>query len=140
MEILLIEDGLVDARVAIGALKRSGFRHRLTLVRDGQEAVEFLHQQGLFALAPRPDLILLDLMLPKMSGLDVLNDIKQQEQLRAIPVVVMTSSSAEEDELQCRSLNVDEYIVKPLNLEKFLELVRKLKKFWLDDVTLPAVD
>jgi chemotaxis family two-component system response regulator Rcp1 len=140
MEILLIEDGLLDARVAIGALKRGGFRHRLTLVRDGSEAIEFLRQQGRFTLAPRPDLILLDLMLPKKSGLDVLNEIKQDEELRAIPVVVMTNSIAEEDELQCRSLNVDEYIVKPLNLDKFLELVRKLKKFWLNDVTLPAVD
>ncbi len=140
MEILLVEDGVVDARLAIGALKHGGFRHRLTLVRDGEEAMEFLHQRGRFAIVPRPDLILLDLMLPKKSGLDVLNEVKQDEHLRAIPVVVMTSSAAEEDKLQCRSLNVDEYIVKPLNLEKFLTLVKKLKKFWLDDVILPSVD
>ncbi len=76
MEILLVEDGLVDARLTIGALQHGGFRHRLTLVRDGEEALEFVFQRGKFALAPRPDLILLDLMLPKRSGLEVLHEVK----------------------------------------------------------------
>lgn len=140
MEILLVEDGLVDARLAIGALEQGGFRHRLTLVRDGEEALEFIFQRGKFAHAPRPDLILLDLMLPRKSGLDVLNEVKSHAGLKEIPVVVMTASAAEEDRLQCDSLKVDGYIIKPFNLEKFLDLVRTLKKYWLDDVILPAVE
>lgn len=140
MEILLVEDGLVDARLAIGALEHGGFRHRLTLVRDGEEALEFIGRQGKFAMAPRPDLILLDLMLPKKSGLEVLGEVKSDEDLSDIPIVIMTASEDEEDKLQCDQLNVDGYVTKPLNLEKFLELVRKLKKFWLDDVILPSVD
>ena len=94
MEILLVEDGLVDARLTIGALQHGGFRHRLTLVRDGEEALEFIFQRGKFALAPRPDLILLDLMLPKRSGLEVLHEVKSHEGLKEIPVVVMTASDA----------------------------------------------
>ena len=140
MEILLVEDGLVDARLTIGALQQGGFRHRLTLVRDGQEALEFIYQQGKFAQAPRPDLILLDLMLPKRSGLEVLGEVKSHEGLKDIPVVVMTASDAKEDKLQCDFLKVDGYIIKPVNLEKFLDLVRTLKKFWLDDVILPSVE
>ena len=140
MEILLVEDGLVDARLAIGALEQSGFRHRLTLVRDGDEALEFIYQRGKFAQAPRPDLILLDLMLPKRSGLEVLNEVKSQNGLRQIPVVIMTASEAEDDKLQCDTMKVDGYIVKPVNFEKFLDLVRKLKRFWLDDVVLPSID
>ena len=140
MEILLVEDGLVDARLTIAALEHGGFRHRLTLVRDGAEALEFIYRRGKVALAPRPDLILLDLMLPKKSGMDVLNEVKSQEGLNDIPVVIMTASEAEEDKLECDSLKVDGYVIKPVNMEKFLELVRKLKKFWLDDVILPSVD
>ncbi len=140
MEILLVEDGLVDARLTIGALQHGGFRHRLTLVRDGEEALEFIFQHGKFAQAPRPDLILLDLMLPRKSGLEVLNEVKSHEGLKDIPVVVMTASDAEEDKLQCDSLKVDGYIIKPVNMEKFLDLVRMLKKYWLDDVILPSVE
>ncbi|MHB0957948.1 MAG: response regulator [Pirellulaceae bacterium] len=140
MEILLVEDGLVDARLTIGALQHGGFRHRLTLVRDGEEALEFIFQRGRFAQAPRPDLILLDLMLPKRSGLEVLSEVKSREGLKEIPVVVMTASDAAEDKMQCDSLKVDGYIIKPVNLEKFLDLVRTLKKFWLDDVILPSVE
>ncbi len=140
MEILLVEDGLVDARLTIGALRQSGFRHRLTLVRDGDEALEFIYQRGKFAQVPRPDLILLDLMLPKKSGLEVLNDVKSHEGLKDIPVVIMTASQAEEDRLQCDSLKVDAYVSKPVNFEKFLALLRELKRFWLDDVILPSID
>ncbi len=138
MEILLVEDGLIDARVTIGALSHGGFRHRLTWLRDGEEALEFIHQRGQFALAPRPDLILLDLMLPKRSGLDVLQEVKADEQLRTIPVVILTASAAADDKLQCDALKVDGYIVKPVNLDKFLELVRTLKRFWHDDIILPS--
>ena len=141
MEILLVEDGLTDARLTIAALRLGGeFRHRLTLVRDGEEALEFLHRQGRFAQAPRPDLILLDLMLPKKDGLEVLSEVKADDTLKSIPVVIMTASEAEDDRVRCSTLNVDGYVVKPVNFEKFLELVQKLKKFWLDDVILPPVD
>jgi chemotaxis family two-component system response regulator Rcp1 len=140
MEILLVEDSLVDARLTIGALEHGGFRHRLTLVRDGEEALEFIFQRGRFAYAPRPDLILLDLMLPRKSGLEVLNEVKSHEGLKDIPVVIMTASADDEDKLQCDSLKVDGYIIKPVNMEKFLDLVRMLKKYWLDDVILPAVE
>lgn len=138
MEVLLIEDGLIDARLAIGALERGGFRHRMTWLRDGREALDFVHRRGQFALAPRPDLILLDLMLPKLTGLDVLRDIKADPHLQGIPVVILTASEAEEDRAQCDALKVEGYIIKPVNLEKFLELVRTLKRFWLDDVILPT--
>lgn len=140
MEILLVEDGLVDARVTIGALQHAGFLHRLTLIRDGEEALEFVHQQGKFARAPRPDLILLDLMLPKCSGLEVLCDIKSDTTLQTIPVVIMTASQTEEDRAMCDAHNVDAYMTKPVNLEKFLHLVQQLKRFWLDDVILPTLD
>ncbi|MGM0486426.1 MAG: response regulator [Planctomycetota bacterium] len=140
MEILLIEDGLMDARLTIGALRKGDFRHRLTLVRDGEEAVQFLFREGRFAQAPRPDLILLDLRLPKKNGLEVLSEVKANEALRDIPVVIMTASEAEEDRVQCDTMNVDGYIVKPVDFDKFLVLVRKLKRFWLDDVILPCAD
>lgn len=140
MEILLVEDGLMDARLTIGALRKSDFRHRLTLVRDGEEALQFLFREGRFAQAPRPDLILLDLMLPKKSGLDVLNEVKADERLKDIPVVIMTASEAEEDRVQCDTMNVDDYVVKPVDFDKFVQLVRKLKRFWLDDVILPCAD
>lgn len=140
MEILLVEDGLMDARLTIGALQQSGFRHRLTLVRDGEEALEFIYQRGKFAQVPRPDLILLDLMLPKKSGLEVLHEVKSHVGLKDIPVVVMTASEAIDDRKRCDDMKVDGYIVKPVNFDKFLDLVRKLKRFWLDDVILPSFD
>ncbi len=140
MEILLVEDGLVDARLAIGALQQCGFRHRLTLIRDGEEALEFIYRRGKFARAPRPDLILLDLMLPKKSGLEVLDEVKSDDELKGIPIVIMTASEAEDHKLRCDTMDVDGYIIKPVNFQKFLELVRKLKKFWLDDVILPSLD
>ena len=138
MEVLLVEDGLLDARVTIEALRGAEIQHRLTLVRDGQEAIEFLHQQGRFARAPRPDLILLDLMLPKKNGMEVLAEVRGNHELKEIPVVVLTASDAEDDKAGCEELEVDSYITKPVNLEKFLTVVKQLKRFWLDDVILPS--
>jgi len=140
MEILLVEDGLMDARVTIEALTNGGIKHRLTLVRDGEEAIDFLLQRGRFAKAPRPDLILLDLMLPKKSGMDVLSDIRGDLALQNIPVVVLTASDAGEDRVKCQLMDVDSFINKPVNLEKFLSVVKQLKRFWMDDVILPTVD
>ena len=140
MEILLVEDGLLDARVTLEALKEGFVQHRLTLVRDGDEAIQFLLQQGRFARAPRPDLVLLDLMLPKRNGLDVLSVLRSSAPLEQVPVVVLTASDQEEDREKCEQFRVDSYIQKPVNLEKFLAIVRQLKRCWQADVILPALD
>jgi CheY-like chemotaxis protein len=140
MEILLVEDSLIDARATIAALQKGQIQHRLTLIRDGLEAMEFLRREGKFARAPRPDLILLDLLLPKRDGFAVLAEIKADDELKIIPVVVLTASQTEEDRLKCELHHVAGYITKPVNLEKFLELVKKLKRYWLEDVILPSVE
>ena len=137
MEILLVEDGLVDAQVTIAALKKGQVRHRLTLIRDGEEALEFLFRQGKFARAPRPDLVLLDLGLPKLDGRQVLAHIKASDELKSLPVVIMTSSDDEEDRLQSELLGVDSFIVKPVDLEKFIQVVRQLRRFLHAEVILP---
>ncbi len=139
MEILLVEDSLTDAALAIGALRQSGIKHRFTLVRDGDEALEFLRQEGKFAQAPRPDLILLDLLLPKKDGLDVLSDMRADTDLQDIPVVIMTSSDADEDRFRAESLNVESYITKPVDLRKFIAVVRELKHHWHADLILPVL-
>lgn len=139
MEILLVEDGLVDASVTIGALKKGHVQHRMTLIRDGAEAMEFLRHEGKFARAPRPDLILLDLGLPKKDGREVLQEIKSDPELSGIPVVIMTSSEDEEDRVQSEILGVDSFITKPVDLEKFLAVVRQLKRFLHADLILPAL-
>jgi CheY-like chemotaxis protein len=99
-----------------------------------------LRQQGRFARAPRPDLILLDLFLPKRNGLEVLEEVRSDYGLKDIPVVVLTSSDADEDKVKCELYQVDSYITKPVNLKKFLAVVKELKRFWLNDVILPTVD
>jgi CheY-like chemotaxis protein len=137
MEILLVEDGLIDARLTIAALTKSGVKHRLTLTRDGVEAVKFLRREGVFARVPRPDLILLDLHLPKKDGREVLNDIRGDAVLKSIPVVVLTASDDPEDKLKSELMSVDSYMTKPVDFDKFLEVVRQLRKFWLADIVLP---
>jgi chemotaxis family two-component system response regulator Rcp1 len=140
MEIVLVEDSLIDARLTMGALQQVGFRHRLTLIRDGEEALEFLNQRGRFVRAPRPDLILLDLFLPKLDGIEVLQEIKNDFSLKRIPVVVMTASSTEEDKYRCELLSVDSYITKPVNMHKFLRVVKQLKNYLREDLILPSLD
>lgn len=140
MEILLVEDSLVDARITMGNLKKGQVPHRLTLIRDGLEAMEFLRQEGRFARAPRPDLILLDLHLPKKDGLDVLGEVKGDYDLKSIPIVVLTASDASEDMQKCELLHVDGYMTKPVDTEKFLDLVRQLKRFWHANLILPVLD
>ncbi len=138
MEILLVEDNLMDVRITMAALRRGKIAHRLTIARTGEEAVEFLYRRGIFAQAPHPDLILLDLRLPRMDGQEVLDVVKADYDLKDIPVVVMTSSTDDADRLRCNLHNVDAYVTKPVDLEKFLDLVRDLKRFWHDDVILPT--
>lgn len=140
MEIALIEDNLRDAGLTIEALRSGKVEHRLTILCDGEEALEFLRRQGQFARAPRPDLILLDLHLPKIDGLEVLAEIKADDDLQGIPVVVLTGSDDERDRWRCQILSVVTFLTKPVNLEKFLGLVKQLEKHWLADVILPAVE
>lgn len=140
MEILLVEDSLTDAALTIGALKQGKIKHRLTLVRDGKEALEFLRQQGRFSHAPRPDLVLLDLLLPKLNGVEVLAEIREDYDLASIPVVVLTSSEDYDDREQCESLSVESFITKPVNLEKFISVVKQLKDHWHADLILPQLD
>jgi CheY-like chemotaxis protein len=139
MEIMLVEDNFTDAALTIRALERGNVRHRLTLVRDGAEALEFLKRQGRFARAPRPDLILLDLNLPKIDGRELLATIKTDDDLQSIPVVIMTGSDDYEDELRGQRLNVEGFVTKPVDMPKFLSLVKELKDYWMSDVILPQV-
>jgi CheY-like chemotaxis protein len=140
MEILLVEDSLFYARFTIDALKKGGIQHRLTLIFDGVEALEFLHRRGKFANAPRPDVLLLDLQLPKKSGLEVLDEVRSHYDLQSIPVVVMTSSESLGDMQECERLGVESYITKPVDLQKFLAVIRELKDCWRDDLLLPALE
>jgi CheY-like chemotaxis protein len=140
IEILLVEDSLVHAKLAILALKDGMLKHRLTLVRDGREALEFLRQEGKFVRAPRPDLILLDLRLPQIDGMTVLETVKADPDLKRIPVVVMTASEDDQDRLSCERLDVEAFITKPVDFEKFLVLVKELKRFWHKDLILPTTE
>lgn len=132
LEIMLIEDGLLDARLTIESLRRCGIHHRLSLFRDGSEAIEFLYRRGVFSQAPRPDVILLDLFLPDMDGVSVLRQLRADPQLASIPVVVLTSSDDGTDQQQCEQLGVSSYIRKPFNEDKFLSVIRRLKGLSLD--------
>ncbi len=140
MEILLVEDSLFDARLTIRALRRGGLQHRLTLILDGDEAMQFLLQEGRFRLAPRPDLILLDLLLPHKSGLDILEDLRSNSELSGIPVVILTASEDEETRERVESLQVEHYLRKPVNFDRFLRMVKELKHHWHHDLILPALD
>ncbi len=140
MEILLVEDSVPAAKLAIGGLKKGKFDYRLTWLRDGQEASEFLHQTGIFSQAPRPDLILLDLGLPRKDGRELLAETKADEQLQNIPVVVLTASTNQTDIVRSENLNVEAYLIKPVDLQKFLNLVSELKQFWKEDMVVPRAD
>ncbi|MEX0718319.1 MAG: response regulator [Planctomycetaceae bacterium] len=138
MEILMVEDSLTAARVTIGALKCGRFEHRLTWLKDGTTALDFLFRRGRYRRAPRPDLVLLDLGLPGIDGLEVLAHIRSDAELRALPVVVMTASTASEDVLECERLGVESYLTKPVDLVKFLGLVQELRSYWSDDMIVPV--
>jgi chemotaxis family two-component system response regulator Rcp1 len=137
LDILLVEDNVRDARLAEVTLKESKIRNNLYHVRDGVEAMQFLHRQGEYAHAPHPDLILLDLNLPRKDGREVLAEIKEDPRLRLIPVVVMTSSEADQDLVKTYHLHANAYVVKPIDLDRFVEVVQGVKNFWLTIVKLP---
>ncbi len=137
VEILLVEDNLGDARLTREALKEGKVYNNLHWVKDGVEALEFLHKTGRHKGSPRPDIILLDLNLPKKDGREVLQEIKADRDLQRIPVVILTTSKAEEDVLKTYALHANCYVTKPVDLEQFIRVVQSIDNFWLTVVTLP---
>jgi len=133
MEILLVEDGLLDAKVTIEALRRCQIHHRLTLVRSVAEAQAILRQEGRFARAPRPDLVLLDLLLPDGEGLEVLRQLRETPGQEETAVVVLTAAESDAMRQACEQLHVDNYITKPVDEEKFLRVIREHKRLLLFD-------
>ena len=137
IEILLVEDNPGDARLVKEALKDVKVLNNLRVAKDGVEALDFLHREGNHTGAPRPDLILLDLNLPKKNGREVLKEIKADKNLKRIPVVVLTTSKAEEDILRSYDLQANCYITKPVDLDEFIKVVKSIKDFWFTIVKLP---
>lgn len=137
VDILLVEDNPGDARLAQEAMRESKIHNAIHHVTDGVEALAFLHKQGKYAQAPRPDLILLDLNLPKKDGREVLAEIKNDEDLKRIPIVILTTSSDEVDIFRTYNLHANCYVTKPLDFEQFLRVVRSIEDFWLAIVKLP---
>ena len=140
VEILLVEDNPGDVRLTKEALKEGKVYNNLHWAKDGVEALEFLKRQGKHAKAPRPDIILLDLNLPKKDGREVLELVKKDSELKQIPVVVLTTSEAEEDVLKSYELHANCYVTKPVDLEKFIHVVQSIDRFWLTVVTLPPTE
>ncbi|MBU7032750.1 MAG: response regulator [Theionarchaea archaeon] len=137
IEILLVEDSPGDVRLTIEALKEGKVHNNLHVVRDGVEAMKFLSKEGEYSGVPHPDLILLDLNLPKKDGREVLKEIKSDSRLKRIPVVILTISSAEEDILKTYNLHANCYITKPVDLDQFIKVVKSIEDFWLEIVRLP---
>jgi CheY-like chemotaxis protein len=137
VDILLVEDNPGDARLVQEAMRRAKIINMVHVVEDGVDAMDFLRRQGRFAEVPRPDLVLLDLNLPKKDGREVLAEIKADPDLKRIPVVVLTTSDDEEDVLRAYNLHANCYITKPVNFEKFMQVVKQLDEFWVKLVKLP---
>ena len=137
IQILLVEDSPSDAKLTLTALKLAKVSNDVHHVEDGVLAMEFLRRQGDYASSPLPDLILLDLNLPRKSGREVLEEVKVDPVFKTIPVVVLTTSQAEQDVLRSYQLHANCYITKPVNFERFLEVVQSIERFWLTIVTLP---
>lgn len=138
IEILLVEDNPGDVRLTQELLKDGKIANHLSVVEDGVQAIEFLQQQGKFAQSPRPDLILLDLNLPRKDGREVLAEIKFNEAWRRIPVIVLTTSHAEEDVFKAYDFYANCYITKPIDLDQFIQVVQSIEAFWLTIVKLPS--
>jgi two-component system, chemotaxis family, response regulator Rcp1 len=137
IEILLVEDSPGDARLTIEALKEAKVLNHISIAEDGVEAMAFLRQEGEHAGAPRPDLILLDLNLPRKDGREVLAEVKADKSLALIPVVVLTTSQAEQDIAKSYQLHANCYITKPVDLDQFMEVIKAVESFWLTVVRLP---
>jgi two-component system response regulator len=137
IEILLVEDNAGDVRLTREALKDAKVLNTLHVARDGEEAMDYLYHKGKYADAPRPDLILLDLNLPRKDGREVLAEIKADEDLKRIPVVILTTSKSEEDVLKVYNLHANCYVTKPLDLDQFIRVVQAIEDFWFTVVRLP---
>lgn len=137
VEILLVEDNPGDARLTFEALKDASVANRIHHVVDGEQAMAFLRKQGPYAEVPTPDIVLLDLNLPRKNGREVLTEMKSDSVLKVIPVVTLTTSSAHEDVKTCYSLGANAYIVKPVEFDQFLSVVKSFESFWLEVVILP---
>jgi CheY-like chemotaxis protein len=137
IDVLLVEDDPADVLLIEEAFADNKVRNRLHRVADGVEALQFLRREGQYADAPQPDLVLLDLNLPRMDGREVLAEVKADERLRQIPVVVLTTSKAEEDVLRSYKLHANAYVTKPVDFERFIEVVRQIDEFFVTVVKLP---
>ena len=138
VEILMVEDNPGDVRLTMEALRETKVNNNLNVVKDGAEALAFLNRKGEYSDAARPDLILLDLNIPGKDGREVLEEIKVDEQLGRIPVVILTTSRAEEDILKTYDLHANCYITKPVDLSQFIRVVQSIETFWLTIVRLPT--
>jgi two-component system, chemotaxis family, response regulator Rcp1 len=138
LRILVVDDSPSDAFLVKEALKKSSKVGEIHTARDGVEAIEFLHRQGQFANAPRPDLILLDLNMPRKDGREVLTEIKNSDRFRCIPVIVLTSSSADSDITRAYQLHANCYLTKPADFTDFKNVIAALETFWFTAVTLPV--
>ena len=138
IEILLVEDNDGDIVLTKEAFKESKLHNNLSIVKDGVEAISFLKREGNYSDVPRPDIILLDLNLPKKNGVEVLNEIKNHPGLKMIPVVILTCSKNEDDIWETYKKHANCYITKPVDFEKFIHVIKSLNNFWLDIVKLPS--
>jgi len=138
IEILLVEDSPGDVTLTVEALRDAKVANNLHVARDGEEALRFLRREGEFADRPRPDLILLDLNMPRKDGREVLADLKADDELKRIPVVVLTTSQSEDDVAAAYNLSANCYVAKPVDLDQFLGVVRAIDDFWLSLVKLPS--
>jgi two-component system, chemotaxis family, response regulator Rcp1 len=139
VEILLVEDNPADVKLTMLALQKTRLANNMQVVQDGEQAMSYLHQEGKYESATRPDLVLLDLNLPKKSGHEVLIEIKNDAELKSIPVVILTSSDDEKDILKTYNHYANCYITKPVELEGFMEIVKSIEDFWFAIVKLPRV-
>lgn len=137
IEILLVEDNAGDVRLTREALRDAKVRNNMMVASDGEEALEYLRQEGKHADAARPDLILLDLNLPRMNGFEVLDVIKEDALLKRIPVVILTTSQAEQDIIRSYNLHANAYVTKPVDLDQFIKVIKSIEDFWLEIVKLP---
>ena len=137
INILLVEDNPGEARLALETLKESRLKNNLYIMEDGEEALFFLYKKGIYTDVPTPDLILLDLNLPKKNGFEVLSIIKHDTRLKRIPVIILTISSAEEDIIESYNFSANCFITKPLDLDKFTDVIKTIEDFWLGVASLP---
>ena len=137
LEILLVEDNEGDIRLTIEAFKEAKIRNNIRVVRDGEEAIAYLRKQGVYENAPAPDIILLDINLPKIDGKEVLSIMKNDPLLKTIPVIMLTTSSADSDVQDAYANHANCYVIKPVDLNKFMEVIRSIEEYWVSIVKLP---